>query len=275
MSLEAMQSVLEHSRAEGLDRAVVMATAFYAQRDSNLAFPSNKELMRWGFSESTVQRGLRAGERLGELRRQPELERHGRRRVYLVDARAGLQLQLEVGVCETGVCETPSQTGVWTGVSTRARGRNLLTEEPTSPPGPPGGGVSLDQSSVRSLPRVSDGLARVAPARRRRRRRREPLSTSEQCPLSSLTDRVAAELHERSRAFEDQFREKIGEDRWDIWGDGVHLHGITNTDALVFGVGKAGFLCLEPRSAQLSEAVGCVVVFVLCAGVPSSVGGAR
>jgi hypothetical protein len=238
--MEAMQEMIRYSQARGLDRVVGMAVAWHAHRKTNLSWPSNETLMEWGLSERRIQNGLRKLEALGELRPQPHLEDHRRRRVYLVDARAGLQLSLldsagdRVHVVQGAPCAPAPEVAA--GAPMRARVRNHLEPTTSNPPQPPlaGGelaGVTYDLQQSGPSPRVTTRVEREAPARRRRRRRAANGDahslTSEPCPLHDVT--VSAEtdrtlLKERWEPLEAQIIERLGGSYWAMWGAGAHLH---------------------------------------------------
>lgn len=269
--MEAQNAMRKHSRSEGFVRAVGMALAFYAQKGTRMAWPSNQELIEHtGYKERRVQRALRVLEaELGEIRRLPERESHRRRRLYLVCPEQGVQLSLldaaggenrpaasttqgvnTTGVTRTGVSEGP--TGVL-----HARAGKEPTEPALNgtPPAPQGGSADKQKGSSR-----------------RRRRRRGP----EPCPLQSMAAGEVAVLQDGARELEDALRSTVGEDskaweRWMAWREGAHLHRCDD-EQIVLALPREGAASwIQGRlGGALSEAVGCPVIVVPCASVPAA-----
>lgn len=272
MSFEAMRQIQTESRAHGLDRAIAMAIAYYANPTTGISYPSNKVLMsEWGFSERTLQTALRTLEDLGDLRRQPTLETHRRRRVYLVGS-GQLPIFDEWG--QNAV--RPQSRARTTAVRPQPPARVEGTEEPlTAPPNPPASGGERTRTPHRSSehspgqPRVA-GVERAAGARRRHRRRRPDeqgsVVASEPCPLhqqtASAADPTIAE--EVWLALEERLRHRLGE-RWEVWGAGAHphrLHGDTLVIALAaprvpYVTQRFGGVLAELRRPGQLALVGC------------------
>lgn len=284
-----MQAMLAYSRAEGDVMTIGLAVAFYAQPATNLAWPKNAELAKWGFGPRTIQRRLRELELLGELRRVPEHETAERSRVYLVDPKSARQMSFED--LAGGVPQTPGGASVGRGVSltrvsegVRGDSHARTCKEPTepindnTPPNPPTGGSApdlLDQLQQPSqLPRVTSATASETPARRRRRRRAatgdaHSSEPSEPCPLRQATDSEATDIELLRDVWDPLVREleaALG-GQWEIWGADAHLHGIRDGALVValrpplvqFAAARFGRVLARAAKRDL-QLVGCAAL---------------
>lgn len=271
MSWDAMQAMLDHSRAEGLARTVGLVIALRAEPDTNLAWPSNEDLMRWGFSERTIQNALRKLEQLGELVRRTELQSVQRRRVYLVRPPAQMSLLDSATVPRAPVVQVAP--GAVQLAPTRARGRNDRKERnDNTPPTPPRGGLLEElHPSLEGSPRVTPGSERAAARRRRRRRERAHLAVlaSGDCPLNRLAASAATDLELLTAGWQQvasQFREQFQTvERADAWLAGAHPHQIGHV--LELGVSPDTIAWLRDRYGRaLQQAARMPVRLVACMG---------
>lgn len=224
-----MQEMIEQSKATGSALTVALAVAFYANPESGLAWPSDQTLMdEWGLSEATIRRGLRAGERLGHLVREPALESFERRRVYRVGSG---QLSLLEGDRQTPV-------SALTPVSLACAGSDGVEPkgEPKTPPDPPLKGGEL--SSRSSLLLSTAAAHGVGGARRRRRARRAAMRSgfaSEPCPLQDDGALEAQDLARLWAGLAAGLREHLGLEQWEVWFTGAHPHRLDG-EVLVLGM---------------------------------------
>lgn len=277
-----MQAVATHSRAEHPARIVAMALAFYAERQSNLAWPSDETLVGWAkVSRSQLYRSLKSLEGAREIQRQPRVP-GGPRRVYLIDPMRASQLPLFEANVPPLAPSSPQAERVTreNERSTRGRGEGTTRTVNPTPPAPQGGSTGLTPSRQEQQPGPTPLTApgqRVAPARRRReRRRRMALPSSVPCPLDSAA--VSAEtdpaaLHEAWRALCGQLRGHVRDwGEWEMWTFGAHLHHAA--DALELALAPHALSRVEKRwGALLEEVAQRPVLYVPCTAAGEGVGG--
>jgi hypothetical protein len=273
-----MRAMIDRSRARGSVKAVGVAVAFYPPPGTNLSYPSNETLVAdWGFSERTVQRGLRALEALGELQRQPRFESSQRPRVYLIEPGFRRQMSmLELGrQSDVDARLTPVMTPVTSRGRVEGRDEGL-----TAPPTPHGGELVGTSSLVPMMdptPRVSDRSSGAAARRRRRRRRRDDdgasFASGVDCPLNDLTDGVAKDrLGQVWADLRSRLREQVSSDLVDIWLAGSHLHRV-EAAAIELAVKPDVFAWVLRRWAPLVEqATGLSVQLIPCKAAEGAVG---
>lgn len=272
-----MQRVLEHSQATGLDRTVLLLVAFYAARDTDLAWPSNAELCRSGLSERRIQMGLRTAERLGELRRRPDLESGERPRVYHVDPQFRSQLSLLGSAGGVHVVHpapgAPAQMSVRPAPRARVEGTDVNRHNGLTPPAPPQAGGDEEPASSGSF-RQSPTPRRqgVAAARRERRRRarRGLTRPPEPCPLDSAATDMAV-LQDAWLALNAGLRERLDAhwwELWTLWSAGAHAHRADSVlEVGVYATAWSGFTVLSRTVEELAERR---VVFVTCDAVAAA-----
>lgn len=254
------------SRATGSARTVGIVFGFYAEPVTTLAWPKDETLLvEWGLSEPTVRRGLRVLERLGELRRRPDLETHRRRRVF------------EVGASQLSILEpvplTPVRRPSDARHLARAADMPLIGEVNvvTSNARERASGIQLQSGEITgSLPRIPLTQRSAAAARRDRRRGRGArrsassgplLVAPEPCPTLSGGDEGGGML-ERWDEVQARLRELLG-DSWSIWGDGAHPHR-ADEQLLVVGLTPVRATWCRDRQHQLGRALGLSIEFVGC-----------
>jgi hypothetical protein len=275
-----MRAMREHSRARDTTKAVGVAVASYVSIETGLAWPSNEQLMAWGWADRTIQRSLRQLEALGELQRVPEMEDPRRPRVYR------LPLAFQTSLLDTSgergdmvvspVTVTPDLHVSPDGL-TRVREGTLepQTSGTSSPQSPPdGGAVSGLPSGLIEGPTPRAALSeRDAGARRRRSRRRrgrrEPSSValaSGPCPLRALPDDEVSRLQQRWDPLREALAATLGEDTVAIWFSQAHIHSAG--DRLEIGLSPSKVRWTQGRYritlSRLSEVAGAPVLFVPC-----------
>lgn len=277
MSMQALHSWEAHSRAGDAAFIVGKQLALYAQQQTDLAWPSDRELVRsTRLSKSTVQRALRELERAGEIIRQAASP--GRRRVYLIAPQSPHQEPLpglEGVTHDTFVASGKGVICDVEGVTHACAGSNPQNQR-QDPPSPPKGGFAVAPDLLDRLhptgqtPRVTARVERVAPARRRRRRRGEdaPLLASGPCPLHGVTDRAASDrlaLEEHWKHIASRLRERIGETTFELWLCDAHLHGLESGLQLAIDPPRLSWVA-ERWGRAIAAAAGVDVEIVACAG---------
>ncbi len=134
-----MQAMAKYSQAEHPARIVAMALAFYAERQSNLAWPSDEALVGWAkVSRSQLYRALKSLEGAREIQRQPRVP-GGPRRVYLIDPMRASQLPLFESNVPPLAPSSPRVERVTreNERSTRGRGEGTTRTVNPTPPSPP------------------------------------------------------------------------------------------------------------------------------------------
>lgn len=283
--MEAIRQFAAHSQSEDVARIVGFGLAWFAQRDTNLAWPSDVELMAFTRrSKRTVAKALRQLERSGEIQKQDRdklrpifdaMDRPVPRRVYLLDPQAAGQLSLITAegapVCTLDPGDERAVSGLERAPHAGA-GSNQQNQQ-QDPPNPPEGGNAQAPDLLRRLrpagqtPRVSARVEREAPSRRRRRRREVVVPAAPgRCPLHEPTDRAASgreALEERWDPLADALRERIGAERYAVWFADAHLHA---TEPVVqLAVAPERLLWVADRYERvIATVVGVDVELVAC-----------
>jgi hypothetical protein len=282
--MEALKAMAKYSEAEDKARCVALALAFYAQRETNLSWPSDRELMSFArISKRQLHRALRMLEAAGEIHRHPRADGDPRR-TYLIAPRDRhqLALPLEQGVTHD-TFKAPDGTfpavgeGAITDIEgathTRA-GSNHQNHQNNNPPSPPckQGGDSPDLLSIlqqtAQTPIVTAAVERVAGARRRRQRRRpdeQGSVASEPCPLHPHSDVPGPEpiVLEAWEMMQNRFRERLG-GQWEIWGAGAHPHGARGGTLVIALKPEHAVWAVQRYGSVLPVLAGVPVSFVGC-----------
>jgi hypothetical protein len=250
-----------------MERAVGAAVAYYANRESGLAFPSNECLMReWGLSERTIQRGLRSLEDRGLLRRVPEFESPQRPRVYLVGS-GQLSILDDPGQGAKALAPASWRPSACHPPATRARVEG--TEELNSTPQPPKGGTPELLEGLQQSGHALSAVQGAAVARRRRRRRRpdeQGSVASEPCPRQHSDAESDPELEALWAELDARLRERFGQ-LWEVWGHGAHPHR-RDDDAVVVAFHPATVGWVHARFVPvLAQAAGAGLQVVGCEGL--------
>lgn len=266
--MQQMEAHLDQAGVKGLPRAVAMAVAYYANRETCLAYPSNETLLaKWGFGERSVQRALRMGEELRYLHRQEQHESNGRRRVYLVGApQLSLLEPAESGdksldARQTPACLTRVGSDVEVEPENTSSNRSPLPQfQEGEEPSPLAVG-EIAGSTPR--PALSE---RRSPSRRRRDRRRlaRPVAPGP-CPLGEIGHSEAALLTDRWLAISERLAQIAGEQTVAVWFPTAHLH----SDRVLAVANPAARWVAERFRTAIEQAAGMELSVVACMGAPA------
>lgn len=275
-----MAAVNEHlkcSKAEGIARAVGAAVAFYAHRDTGIAYPSDETLKEnWGFAESTVRTSLRALEELGEIVRRPDLQTRKRKRVYVVTwGQAMLFEDAPELPSEALDGYLPSQTLDGSALRAHGNGTQKGTERNLTPPPPNGGASTLTAPSPITSTLNGHRAERAAPSKSRRRADRRAASRASapgRCPLSMLDPERLAVLAEETAAIVAALKSRWGEDTksgraWRLRSRAAHLHDL---EPLMLAFPQVDYSWAKDQfPAALQDVCGRPVRIVSCEGAGS------
>lgn len=258
-----MKAVACRSQAEDSARFVAVALAFYAQRETNLSWPSDRELMAFThLSRSQLYRALRSLERAGEIHRQPRSE-GGPRRTFLVAPDRGAQLAFDLD--QRAIRDTfPAQSERVMSAPERATYAGAGKEPPepplkTTPLTPQGGNAPSDLASLldQTGPApVPDQAPTITSRRLRDVARLKPVVVHEPCPedCHPVVEQAWAALAER-------LADRLGS-QWEIWGDGAHVHGARDGQLIIaFSPEKVSWVA--PRFGPVLRSVAGVPIAVV------------